>query len=98
MFGKITRFALEANRITLLVLVGIPLIGLLIFLDYPRPEDPSIEIRQAIVTAVHPGMDALRFEDLITRRLEEAIREIGEVDDIWSSTKEGMTIIYAEVD
>ncbi len=98
MFGTITRFAIEANRITLLVLLGIPLIGLFIFLDYPRQEDPSIEIRQAVITARHPGMDAYRFEDLITRRLEEAIREIGEIDDIWSSTKDGLTMIYAEVD
>jgi multidrug efflux pump len=98
MFGKITQFAIEANRVTVLVLIGIPLIGLLVFLDYPRQEDPSIEIRQAIVTVLHPGMDAYQVEDLITHRLEEAIREIGEVDDIWSSTKEGLTIIYAEVD
>lgn len=98
MFGKITEFAIEANRITILVLLGIPLIGLLIFLDYPRQEDPSIEIRQAIVTALHPGMDAYQVEDLITRTLEESIREIGEVDDVWSSSKDGMTIIYAEVD
>lgn len=70
MFGKITEFAIQANRITILVLIGIPLIGLLVFLDYPRQEDPSIEIRQAIVTAFHPGMDAFQVEDLITRTLE----------------------------
>ena len=98
MFGKITEFAIKANRITVLVLIGIPLIGILIFLDYPRQEDPSIEIRQAIVTAFHPGMDVYQVEDLITRTLEEKIRETGEVKDIWSSSKEGMTIIYAEVD
>ena len=35
MFGKITEFAIQANRITILVLVAIPLIGLLVFLNYP---------------------------------------------------------------
>jgi multidrug efflux pump len=98
MFGKITEFAIQTNRITILVLIGIPLIGLLVFLDYPRQEDPSIEIRQAIVTAFHPGMDAYQVEDLITRTLEEKIREIGEVKDVWSSTQDGRTTIYAEVD
>ena len=98
MFGKITEFAIKANRITILVLIGIPLIGILVFLDYPRQEDPSIEIRQAIVTALHPGMNVYQVEDLITRKLEETIREIGEVKDIWSTSKEGMTIVYAEVD
>jgi multidrug efflux pump subunit AcrB len=97
MFGKITEFAIRANRITLLVLIGIPLIGILIFLDYPRQEDPSIKIRQAVVTAFHPGMDGYQVEDLITRTLEEKIREIGEVDDIWSSSQDGRTTIYAEV-
>lgn len=98
MFGKITEFAIQANRITILVLVGIPLIGLLVFLNYPRQEDPSIEIRQAIVTASHPGMKVYQVEDLITRTLEEKIREIGEVDDVWSSSQDGRTTIYVEVD
>ena len=97
MFGKITEFAITINRITILVLIGIPLLGLLVFLDYPRQEDPSIEIRQAVVTAFQPGMNVYLFEDLITRRLEEKIREIGEVKDLWSSTKDGRTIIHVEV-
>ncbi len=97
MFGKITEFAISINRITILVLIGIPLLGLLVFLDYPRQEDPSIEIRQAVVTAFQPGMNVYLFEDLITRRLEEKIREIGEVKDLWSSTKDGRTIIHVEV-
>ena len=97
MFGKITEFAIKTNRITILVLLGIPLLGLLVFLDYPRQEDPSIQIRQAIVTAVLPGMNVYQVEDLITRQLEEKIREIGEVKDIWSSSKDGGTIIHVEV-
>lgn len=97
MFGKITEFAITLNRITILVLIGIPILGLLVFLDYPRQEDPSIEIRQAIVTASLPGLDAGQVEDLITRKIEEKIREIGEVQDIWSTTKDGRTIIHAEV-
>jgi len=97
MFGKITEFAIRFNRITIMVLIGIPLMGLLIFLDYPRQEDPSIQIRQAVVTAALPGMDVYRVEELITRRLEEKIREIGEVDDLWSSSRDGSTIIHVEV-
>ncbi len=97
MFGGITRFAIEVNRITVLVLIGIPIIGILIFLDYPRQEDPSIEIREAIVTAFFPGMDVYEVEDLITLKLEEKIREIGEVDDIWSYSRTGTAIIHMEL-
>ncbi len=98
MFGKITEFAIQANRITFLVLIGIPLLGILIFLDYPRQEDPSIEIREAIVTAFFPGMDVYEIEDLITFKIEEKIRELGEVKDIWSHSKNGTAIVHVEVE
>ncbi len=98
MFGKITEFAIEVNRITVLVLIAIPVIGFLVFADYPRQEDPSIEIREAIVTAFFPGMDVYEVEDLITFQIEEKVREIGEVDDIWSYSKTGQAIVHLEVD
>ena len=98
MFGKITEFAIEVNRITVLVLIAIPVIGFLVFADYPRQEDPSIEIREAIVTAFFPGMDVYEVEDLITFQIEEKVREIGEVDDIWSYSKSGQAIVHLEVD
>ena len=98
MFGGITKFAIEVNRITVLVLIGIPLIGVLIYLNYPRQEDPSIEIREAIVTAFFPGMDAYQVEDLITFKLEEKIRELGEVEDIWSYSKAGAATVHLELE
>ena len=98
MFGKITEFAIEVNRITVMVLIAIPLIGFLIFLDYPRQEDPSIQIREAIVITSFPGMDVHEVEDLITFKVEEKVREIGEVDDIWSHSKTGISIVHLELD
>ncbi len=97
MFGKITQFAIEVNRITVMVLIGIPIIGFLVFLDFPRLEDPSVEIREAIVTAFFPGMNVYQVEELITLEIEEKIREIGEVEDIWSFTKDGGTQIHLEL-
>jgi multidrug efflux pump subunit AcrB len=97
MLGKITEFAIRANRVTVLFLIGIPVIGLLIFADYPRQEDPSIEIREAIVTVFNRGMDVYEIEDLITRTVEETIREVGEVEDIWSYSRDGAAIIHVEL-
>ena len=97
MFGKITEFAIEVNRITVVVLVGIVVAGALIFVDYPRQEDPSIQIREAIVVAAFPGMDAYEIEDLITFKIEEKVREIGEVDDIWSISKSGLATVHLEL-
>ena len=92
----ITRFALDTQRLTIVVIVTITLFGMLQFLDFPRQEDPPIVIREIVVSAYFPGMQPTDMEDLITRKLEEQIRTLPEIDDIWSDSKTGACIIHAE--
>ncbi|MDH3232140.1 MAG: efflux RND transporter permease subunit, partial [Alphaproteobacteria bacterium] len=93
----ITGFALDRTRMAIILVAGILLGGAFTFLSYPSAEDPTITIRTAQVTARYPGMSARRVEDLITRKLEERIREIPEVDTIKSTSKAGVSIITVEV-
>jgi multidrug efflux pump subunit AcrB len=93
----ITGFSLNTTRVTISVLLFIAVAGVLIYLDYPKQEDPSIVIREAVVTATFPGMSPQRVEDLITRKLEETIREIPEVKEIKSDSKTGASIIHVIV-
>ena len=88
---SITAFALDNLRITWLVILGAVVLGGVLFIDYPKQEDPTITIREAVVTARFPGMSTRRIEDLITRKLEEKIREIPEVDEIRSDSKVGVS-------
>ena len=89
----ITEFALRNSRLTILAVLFFVLGGVLTFLNYPSREDPSIVIRQAQVSARFPGMATLRVEQLITRKLEEKIREIPEVKHIVSDSKTGVSLI-----
>ena len=91
---SITEFSINNSRLTILALITVAVAGVLAFVDYPRQEDPSIVIREAVVTAQFPGMSTVRVEDLITRKLEEKIREMPEVDDIKSDSKTGSSIIH----
>lgn len=95
--GGITRFALTNSRVTIVFTLLVAIMGVLIYLDYPRREDPSITIREAIVTARFAGMAPTRVEDLITRPIEEAVREIPEVDEIRSDSRTGVSIIHVGV-
>ena len=93
----ITEFALNRTRMAVVLVAGILLGGAFTFLNYPSSEDPTITIRGAQVTARYPGMSARRVEDLITRKLEERIREIPEVKTIKSTSKAGVSIITVEL-
>jgi multidrug efflux pump subunit AcrB len=90
----ITSFALEKDRVTVLFLLLMAVAGVLSYLTYPKQEDPSIQIREAVVWAYFPGMAPQRVEDLITRKLEEQIRLLGDVDYIKSDSKRGMSFMH----
>ena len=90
----ITDFSIEKDRVTVLFLMIIAVAGLFSYLTYPKQEDPSIQIREAVVWAYFPGMLPQRVEDLITRKLEEQIRLLGDVDYIESDSKRGMSFMH----
>jgi multidrug efflux pump subunit AcrB len=92
----ITKFSLDTNRLTVVLIASVIIIGLIQFFDFPRQEDPPIVIREVVVTAFFPGMEPQDMEELVTRRLEAELRSLPELDDIWSDSKQGVAIIHAE--
>jgi multidrug efflux pump subunit AcrB len=90
----ITAFSIDKDRVAVLFLLIMAVAGFFSYLTYPKQEDPSIQIREAVVWAYFPGMAPKRVEDLITRRLEEQIRLLGDVDYIESDSKRGMAFMH----
>ncbi|MGI9523153.1 MAG: efflux RND transporter permease subunit [Hyphomicrobiaceae bacterium] len=90
----ITAFSVDKNRVTILFLMIMAVAGLYSYLTYPKQEDPSIQIREALVWAYFPGMAPKRVEDLITRKLEEQIRLLGDVDYIKSDSKRSLSFMH----
>ena len=92
----ITRFSLDTQRLTMVFIATVVIFGLIQFHNFPRQEDPPIVIREIVVTAFFPGMQPADIEELVTRPLEAQIRTLPEIDDIWSDSKHGASIIHAE--
>ena len=90
---SLTRWALNNSMLVLMVVIIIVLAGPISFLSHPSREDPEITIRTALVTASFQGMSPQRMEDLVTRKLEEKIREMPEVKDIISTTRSGQSTL-----
>ncbi len=90
---SLTRWALNNSMLVLMIMIIIVLAGPISFLSHPSREDPEITIRTAVVTASFKGMSPQRMEDLVTRKLEEKIREMPEVKDIISTTRSGQSTI-----
>jgi multidrug efflux pump subunit AcrB len=94
--SAITRFSLGTSRLTMVIIATIVIAGLSQFFVFPRQEDPPIVIREIVVIAFFPGMKPADMEELVTRKLEAQMRTLPELDDIWSDSKYGVTVIHAE--
>lgn len=92
-----TRFALDNSRLILLIALIVTIAGPISFTSHPSREDPKITIRTAVVTARFPGMSPERVENLITKRIEEEVRKIPEVEHIVSTSRTGTATVKAEV-
>ena len=63
---SITRAAIENNRFTIVALAVVLFLGVSVFKDMPRNEDPGFIIRTAQVLTFFPGASPERVEQLVT--------------------------------
>lgn len=94
---NITALAFNYKKPVLLVVALLMLNGIFAYFTLPAQEDPTITIREAIVSTQFPGMAPDRVEQLITRKLEEEIRIIPEVKEIKSSSSTGLSTIHVKI-
>jgi multidrug efflux pump subunit AcrB len=92
----ITRFGLDAPRLTLVFIVLVIVAGISQYINFPRQEDPPIRIREVVVSAQFPGMSPADVERLITRHIESELRAMPEIDNIWSDSKTGVAVVHAD--
>lgn len=94
---NLTTLSFHYRKPVLLILLLLLINGLIAYFTLPAKEDPTITIRQAVVSTSYPGMSPDRVELLITKKLEEEIRKIPEVEKITSTSSTGLSLIHVEV-
>ena len=93
----LTRFGISKSRLTILVMFGLIVQGLLVYGSMPKRENPAITIRSAQISVQFPGMPPERMEDLIVKPIERKMREIGEIEDINALVSTGYSVITVTV-
>ena len=83
----------QNNAITpLLAILGL-LLGFFAIAVTPKEEEPQIDVTFANVFIALPGASASEVESLISTPAEQVLSEIAGVDDIYSVSKPGMSVI-----
>ena len=90
--------ALYHNRYLLILTIIVVLVaGLSAVSNLPRLEDPRIAQRNPTVITLYPGAAADQVESLVTKPIEDELRELAEIKDIESTSRDSVSIIGIEL-
>ena len=95
---NVARFFVETRHVAWVLLVGVIAWGIWAYAAMPKRKDPDIPVRQVAVVTPWPGQSAERVEQLVTRKIEERVAQNIRVSEITSTTRPGLSVVYAEVD
>lgn len=92
--GKMTKFFLNNKEFSILSIIVIFAWGFFSFFTMPKQYNPQIVAPAFNVITQFPGADSNEVYELVTKKLEDQIKEISTVDEIMSqSSTEGVSIV-----
>jgi multidrug efflux pump subunit AcrB len=89
----LTAGVIRYYRISILVVAGLLIYGALVLLTIPRNEDPEFDVVECRVVTRYPGANAGKVESLVTRPIEEAIRELDGIKVLASSSAPNFSLV-----
>ncbi|MEL7160491.1 MAG: efflux RND transporter permease subunit, partial [Bacteroidota bacterium] len=90
---NLTKFAIENNRVTLMVLAVIIVLGLTGYNQLSRDSMPPFTIRVCSVVTNFPGASPERVEELITDKIEQVAQELPELKSVTSESRTGLSVV-----
>lgn len=94
---NITKLAIENSRTTLLLFAAILFFGATTFFTMPRAYDPGFIIRTAQVITYLPGASPQRMEELVSSKIEDAVKDISQLDFVQSESRTGISIVSVSI-
>ena len=90
-------FAIKKPVITIVLSLITMVAGVAAYFRLGRLENPDFVIKTAVVMTQYPGATPEEVEKEVTDRIEEAIQKMDELKEIWSTSQEGLSVVYAEM-
>ncbi|MEM7194662.1 MAG: efflux RND transporter permease subunit [Pseudomonadota bacterium] len=84
------------NRVTVYTVVMLVAIyGIISYFGLPKKQDPGFTIRAAVISTQFPGASPSRVENLVTDKIEQAVKEMPELDNVVSESTPGFSFVTA---
>ncbi|WP_415398080.1 efflux RND transporter permease subunit [Sulfurimonas sp. CS5] len=87
------KFAINRPITTLMYVVSLVIFGLMSYKSMPSALFPNVDFPIVTIKTVYPGAEAGTIESQVTDKIEEAVSSIGGVDNIISTSSEGISVV-----
>lgn len=88
----LTRTAISRPVFILMLMVAAILLGSLAYQSMRKELNPDVEFGFISITTVYPGAGPEEMNDLVTRRIEDAVSGVAGLEEISSTSQEGVAI------
>ena len=79
---------------TILIFVGLMVIGLYSLVQLPVDLYPEIELPFVTVMTTYPGASASDIESNVTRPIEDVLNSVSNLKDLTSTSSDGLSVIF----
>ncbi len=92
-----TNYSLTNRGVVLFFYFLIVLLGMQSVIKIPKQESPDFPSWNAVIVTNFPGASPLKMEELITEKIEEKMKEVGELKEINSTSIVGVSYVFLVV-
>ncbi len=89
-------FFLKKREFSVLLMLSLIGLGIYAVVLIPKESAPEVIVPIGIVTTVYPGASASDVEELVTDKLEDAIENIDDLENLTSTSRDSVSSITAE--
>ncbi|MFD0836474.1 efflux RND transporter permease subunit [Mariniflexile aquimaris] len=93
--GKIAHFFIN-SKLTILLMIGLMIIGIYSSFLIPREEEPQINVPMADVMVGYPGANPTEVENRVVKPLEKIISNIKGVEHVHSMAMNGQAVMVVQ--
>lgn len=91
--NNIARFFTHNRQIAWVALVATLAWGVFGYISMPKRKDPDIPVRVALAICPWPGISSDKVEQLVTRKIEQAVTGNPKVDRVESTTQDNVSVV-----
>ncbi len=93
---KITNISIDRSITIFTLMFMVILIGVTSYIRLPRESTPDIKIPFVVVMAPYFGTSSADMENLVTRKLEQQLKGIADLEEMTSTSAEGFSQVVLE--